>query len=1044
MSTIARFASALVALATSAGSVRAQMTVSGRVMGGDRAVAGASVRIPDLGLETRTTSDGSFNLLIPGSRVLGQRVRIVARDRRYGSQALDIALEGKPLVVEFTLGTAVEAPPRRDTARAGPSPALTPAPSPPPTFGVRPQLDSTAFLGASASVDLASALAGRIPGLVVRSAATPGASASMVYRGPRSISGSVEPLVVVDGVPIDTRSFDRGERFGLGGFDYGTPIQDLAIDDIAAVTLLDGAAAAARYGSRAANGVLLVTTKRAGNAGWEYSVATRFVEDGPTRFPAFQDQYGQGLGGQFEFFDGTGGGINDNAAENWGPALQGQPVVQASYREPKRPEVRPWVPRSLNVRDYFGNGGTFDAHGAVGFGDDLSGRHVRVAVNARNATGITPGASMTRLGATLGATVPMTARLALSGSAQLVHTSADARAGTGFDESNPMSQFVRMGRQVDLDSLRAHVEATEQINWIYTGFNNPYFQPLRNTNSDSRTHAIAGAALTYNVTAALQLTINGAYDHADQHRDFDVAAGWVGGYPTTLGRGDFSGGGSQRQTLTTSASLFGASVSTTKRAIASFAVDALVGADVRSENADIVTAITDRPSSGSSSQSNDDQKRTNSVTSAYGTAQAARGPFTLAGGLRAEMPSTLETGAGGAAVTRETSLFPTVSATYDVTPATRAIGLHTAGVRARWWRAGNEVTSRSLADAYAGLDQSVAPTFGIAADGVAGPEITTGLSLGVETDAVADRLSLSVTAYRERSSNLVVVTPDIDGHPFTSQDARVSNTGIESELTMVPLAGIDHRWAVVAWLAKNNSSVDAAGPGATTQVPLGPTFSGATVYAAANSPLGVIVGTRALRDANGRLLLKNGVPMADQSGPVVLGSIQPDWSASVASRARVADLELDVLVEARMGGHVFSATNRWGQSSGTLAETLVGRDTGIVVAGIDSVTGQPNAVNVSTESYFHALGGITDAFVYDASFAKLRDVRLSYVLPLRFVAGFRDRTLRMSFVGRNLFTWSKSPNIDSETALSTGVFQGLEMGQLPGTTSFGFSLSIAP
>jgi hypothetical protein len=145
-----------------------------------------------------------------------------------------------------------------------------------------------------------------------------------------------------------------------------------------------------------------------------------------------------------------------------------------------------------------------------------------------------------------------------------------------------------------------------------------------------------------------------------------------------------------------------------------------------------------------------------------------------------------------------------------------------------------------------------------------------------------------------------------------------------------------------------------------------------------------------------------------------------------------------------MGGKIFSATNKWGSSAGTLASTLVGRDTGLVIAGVDSVSGAANTTNVTAEAYFHALGAVAEAWVYDASWAKLRHALLTYELPLRFVPGYREQLARISIVGRNLFTWAMAPNIDPETALSVGPFQGFEMGQMPTTRSIGVLMSVTP
>jgi hypothetical protein len=258
-----------------------------------------------------------------------------------------------------------------------------------------------------------------------------------------------------------------------------------------------------------------------------------------------------------------------------------------------------------------------------------------------------------------------------------------------------------------------------------------------------------------------------------------------------------------------------------------------------------------------------------------------------------------------------------------------------------------------------------------------------------------------------------------------------------------PTARDGSSWRLATSIARNRSTLEALGTG-TDEVALAPSMWGATLTARTGEPLGVIMGSRQLRDSTGALILRNGLPIADAIGGVVLGSVQPDWSVSLTSQFRLGAVELDVLFDARMGGEVFSATNRWGSYAGSLESTLRGRESGMVVAGVDSVTGTANADSVSTQDYFHALGGIVEPWVFDASFWKLREARLTYALPLRFVPGFREHTFRASLVGRNLLAGARAPNIDPETALSTGVFRGFEMGQLPGTRSVGMRFSITP
>src|SRR5207237_10404875 len=135
----------------------------------------------------------------------------------------------------------------------------------------------------------------------------------------------------------------------------------------------------------------------------------------------------------------------------------------------------------------------------------------------------------------------------------------------------------------------------------------------------------------------------------------------------------------------------------------------------------------------------------------------------------------------------------------------------------------------------------------------------------------------------------------------------------------------------------------------------------------------------------------------------------------------------------RMGVNVFSGTNRWGASSGSMEETAFRADTGLLIVGVDAATGNANTQHVSTEDYYHALRGIPERWVYDANVVKLREARISVMVPLHALPGLRTQSIRTSLIGRNLWMWTKAPNIDPETAISATSYQGFELGQLPTT-----------
>jgi hypothetical protein len=333
----------------------------------------------------------------------------------------------------------------------------------------------------------------------------------------------------------------------------------------------------------------------------------------------------------------------------------------------------------------------------------------------------------------------------------------------------------------------------------------------------------------------------------------------------------------------------------------------------------------------------------------------------------------------------------------------------------------------------------------VLADSLSGPEQTTGLELGGILTGASGRLGLDFGLYRERSSDVLVpiVSATADS---AAQTGAITNTGYEVQLRAAPFhdpAGIS--WDLALSFSRNKNRVEKLAPGV-DEIALGPALWGASLVARVGQPLGVIAGTRYLRDAaTQQLLLRNGLPIPDSTaGRTLFGSWQPNSTGSLRSHLRYRSAEVAILVDARMGGKIFSATNMWGSYAGTLSSTLTGRDSGMVIVGIDSATGTTNTTKVSAEDYFHSLAAIHEPWIYNASYAKLREARVTFEQQLTWLPGFRDETGRFSIIARNLATWAKAPNIDPETALSPGVFQGFEMGQLPGTRSVGIAITITP
>ena len=252
-------------------------------------------------------------------------------------------------------------------------------------------------------------------------------------------------------------------------------------------------------------------------------------------------------------------------------------------------------------------------------------------------------------------------------------------------------------------------------------------------------------------------------------------------------------------------------------------------------------------------------------------------------------------------------------------------------------------------------------------------------------------------------------------------------------------------WTSTFNYSSNRGRVVELAPGLQT-ITLGGTWS-ATVEARVGEPYGTIRGYGIKKDANGNYLLRNGLPQRDTLQ--VLGNVQPNWTGGWNNTFRFGDFTLGALLDTHQGGKLFSVTNMFGEYTGVLGNTLEGRENdwnnpGVVVQGTDVATGQANQVNVTSEDYFQSFFRLHERYTYDASYTKLRELRIGYELPTEWANKVYVQAANIALIGRNLKTWTKVPNIDPEFNYSTTNYQGMEFATLPNPRSFGFNVRLTP
>jgi outer membrane receptor protein involved in Fe transport len=405
--------------------------------------------------------------------------------------------------------------------------------------------------------------------------------------------------------------------------------------------------------------------------------------------------------------------------------------------------------------------------------------------------------------------------------------------------------------------------------------------------------------------------------------------------------------------------------------------------------------------------------------------------------------------------------YPSVNSSLilsDLLPAiTRYGGLTYLKARGGWTRVGSDAAPYQLATVYNGNSQKFdgLPLFSLdnrSANSALKPEQTTAQEGGLEMAFFNDRLTLDGTYYIKKTRNQIIpltIAPASGFAETVINAGQISNRGIEASLTAVPVKLTNgFQWSTTFNYLKNKNKVDELAPGLTA-LRITQQWS-SELQARVGEPYGVLFGYAYARDkTTGELLLSGGLPTRD---PVkrILGNVNPDWTGGWSNEVRYKSFTLNMLLDFRRGGENFSIGNWWGTYAGILKTTLKGREVdwdnpGLVIKGKDIATGQANTVNVTAEDYNHTVYPINEAGIYPTGFTKLRELRLGWDIPPRFLTRVRASQANIAFVGRNLYTWTKFPNYDPENATNAGNGgQGYDMGAMPTTRSVGISFSVIP
>lgn len=940
--------------------------------------------------------------------------------------------------------------------------------------------------------NLLNSLSGKIAGVRITNTQGDVGSSRIVIRGETSIAGENQPLFIVDGIPVDNSQLNARSS----GRDFKNAIADLNPEDIKTLTVLKGPNAAALYGARAAHGAIVITTKggdkRQKGIGITLHSSTQvsFV----ATLPEFQNLFGQGAGGRFSYVDGKGAGVNDGVDESWGPRLDIGlliPQFDSPLDADGNRVATPWVSHPNNVRDYFRMGISTNSGISVARGDDKY--QFRVGYNYEKQVSIVPDAGTNKTNISLNTDYHLAKWIVVGATANYIVYTAPSLpgsatpSGSNVRSNSPMLQFLWFGRQVDTNSLKADYTR----NWNSSYYDNPFWSASYNTQSQERHRLIGDLHAEFRLTDGLNVRFRTSTDWYNDRRKSKVKWGSAGaGSPY---------GSYAEDAYTVKENNTEVLATYIKQLNKNWGIDALLGFNVRNKQyennyqaaprlavADLYTLTNSRDPLISSN----DFYRLRQY-GLYGSIQLdyRRWAFLNITG-RNDWSSTLP-------VDNNSYFYPSVTASVLLSEAFgwRSKAVNYLKIRGGWSQVGADANPYQLATvftsetAFNGNPLQSSSTIGMNPN--LKPEKTSSIEAGFEAAFWDNRLYLDFTYYKTDSRNQILKLATTAASGYTSQvrnAGHIRNRGYEIQLGAVPIqTSKGFRWNLDLNYGANSSKVvKLDDEGLITSYQL--YSSGIQILASVGEAYGTLFGTSYVRDANGNVVVDaNGLPKISTTNKT-LGKFTPDWIGGISNTFSYRSLSLSFLIDASVGGSIFSNTNKTGKYTGVLANTLSGRDAehgglwyytdamgnnvrlpespsysvssdglyyaqvngqstrvyqdGIMVEGVTE-SGSKNEEVVSAEKYYHRIYSIAEANVYDASYVKLREVALSYRLPRLWTQKLHLQEASVTLTGRNLWTIYKSvPNIDPESALTTGNAQGVEAYSLPTTRSFGVNLSV--
>jgi len=923
--------------------------------------------------------------------------------------------------------------------------------------------------------NIVNSLSGKVAGVNIRQANTMGGSADILIRGTASLLGNNQALFVVDGVPMDNSNTNTADQTsGWGGYDYGNAASDINPDDVESVSILKGAAASALYGSRAANGVVLITTKKGGknkngigvvvNSGISWSTIDKET------MPEYQYEYGAGYSQDWSFEGALNGFnvVNTNDDASWGPKFD--PNLQVVHWDALDPnaanygETRPWVAPKSKVYDFFETGMTYTNSVALTGGTDVS--NFRLSFTNSDESGILPNSNIKKNTLAFKASQELNDKLTVSASANYVNTKGKGRYGTGYDSNNPMQNFAQWFQtNLDFKRLENYYKSPDgdQRTWNANNptdldpayANNPYWTRYENFQDDERNRLFGYASLDYELNDMFSLTFKTSLDYYSERQNERNAVG--------------SNDQSFFTTFNRTFSEWNTDVMLTfKKRVNDFNFTGFVGVNYRENLDQTIFASTSgglvvpglyTVKNTTVEKSPTETLLERNLKSAYGSFSGGYKNFAyFEASFRVDNSSTLPSD-------ENTYFYPAVSTSIilsELGGMKDLSFLSFAKLRANYAEVGNDTNPYNLQSSYPqGTNWGSQALFSVHST-LQNPDLksetTKSYEVGLEANFFDNRVGFDVAVYKSNSFDQIMAVNVSRASGYQRafvNSGEIENTGIELALNITPVKNNNLTWDMNLNFSKNNNEVKSLYDGVDNIL-----ISSAwdiSMNAQVGEEYGVLRGTNFVYTDGKKTVDSRGYYIRTEKEEVI-GNIQADWRGGITNTISYKGISLRALIDIQKGGDIYSVDRKYGLATGLYKETAglnskgidkradVADGGGILHANAVMADGTQN----TTFARANGWGGDqyygrtpTARYVYDASYVKLREVALSYSLPNDLLNNTFLNKVVISAVGRNLWIIHKNtPGFDPETGQSSGNKQGIANASYPTSRSFGFNVTL--